>query len=60
MPWAIFVLLLLSVVMNGVFVVWGTVLWLKRPGIVDMVMYVREKGLLTKPDMEGLLDPIRI
>ena len=39
-PWIVSCILILGAIMNGSYIIYRTILWLKKPGIINMKMYV--------------------
>lgn len=46
--WIIYSLLTVGVMMNGCFIIIKTIDWFKKPGIIDMRLYVQQKGTTKK------------
>lgn len=47
-PWLMFVILFVNILVNGSYIIWKTLLWLKKPGIINMRMFVEQKGTRKK------------
>ena len=45
------VLLILNWLINFPYIAWSLILWLKRPGIVDIRLYVQQKGTDKRPEV---------
>lgn len=45
------VLLILDWLINFPYIAWSLILWLKRPGIVDIRLYVQQKGTDKRPEV---------
>lgn len=49
LPWIILVMLTLNFLINFSFIVWKLIVWIKKPGIVDMKLFIQQKGPSIRP-----------
>lgn len=49
--WGVLFVLVLILGLNGYWMIKKTVLWIIKPGMIDMKMYVAEKGTRKKPEV---------
>lgn len=47
-PWIIIALLAIGGILNGSYIVWKTYLWIRKPGIIDMKLFIQQKGTTNK------------
>lgn len=47
--WIISSILIVGAFMNGTYIIWKTMQWFKKPGEIDMKLFVLQKGTLKKP-----------
>lgn len=47
-PWIIISILSVGAALNGTYIIWKTYLWIKKPGIIDMKLFVQQKGTTQK------------
>lgn len=56
LPCAILALLIADWLVNVPYILWKHVAWMKKPGVVDMKLYLEKSGSAVKPELRALMN----